>query len=122
MSLPTEKLLWVVAGGGLGSGARYLMALASVRWLGTTLPWGTLAVNALGSLLLGAILAQAGPENVRLFLATGIMGGFTTDSTFNHETLAFMQAGNYVTAFGYAGTTFVLCLAAGAAGAWLGRV
>jgi CrcB protein len=122
MSLPTEKLLWVVAGGGLGSGARYLVGLASLRWLGATLPWGTLAVNTVGSMLLGAILAQAGSENVRLFLGTGVMGGFTTYSTFNAETLAMMQAGNYGAAATYAGTTFALCLLAGAAGMWLGRV
>jgi CrcB protein len=123
MSLPTDKLLWVMVGGGLGSGARYLVAIASVGWLGPALPWGTFAVNAVGSLLLGAILArELGSENVRLFLTTGIMGGFTTYSTFNHETLRMLQAGNYRTAALYAGTTFVFCLIAGAAGWWLGRV
>jgi CrcB protein len=123
MSLPTDKLLWVMVGGGLGSGARYLVAVASIRWLGPALPWGTFAVNALGSLLLGVILAQPiASENLRVFLAAGMMGGFTTYSSFNHETLRMMEAGNYLTAATYAGMTFVFCLFAGAAGLWLGRV
>ena len=123
MSLPTDKLLWVMAGGALGSGARYLIALGSLRWFGPELPWGTFLVNLLGSFLLGVILAHAaGPENLRLGLATGVMGGFTTYSTFNYEMILMIEGGTYGRAALYAGTTFAVCLIGGAAGVWLGRV
>ncbi len=122
-----DKILWVALGGGLGSSARYLVAIGSGRWLGTELPWGTFAVNAIGSLLLGLILSYAaahpgGSQNLRLALSTGMMGGFTTYSTFNYETMLMIEGGAYGRAIGYAGTTFVVCLIAGAAGIWLGRV
>ena len=122
-----NKLILVVAGGGIGSGARYLVALGSARLFGPAFPWGTFAVNVLGSLLLGLILGWAasdpeGSEKVRLALGTGVMGGFTTYSSFNAETLRMIESGTYGMAAGYAGMTFVVCLAAGAAGLWLGRV
>lgn len=122
-----DKVLWVMVGGGVGSGARYLVALASVRLFGPAFPWGTFAVNAVGSFLLGLLLGwfsghPQGSEGFRLALTAGLMGGFTTYSTFNYETLRFLEGGEYGVAAGYAGMTFVVCLASGATGAWLGRV
>lgn len=116
-----EKLLWVVAGGGLGSGARYLAALGSLRWFGAGLPYGTFAVNVLGSLLLGLLLRRftdqpGGSEGLRLALTTGFMGGFTTYSTFNYETLRLVEGGAYGTAALYAAGTFLVCLGAGTLG------
>lgn len=116
-----NKLLWVVAGGGLGSGARYLAALGAVRWLGPTLPYGTFAVNVLGSLLLGLLLRRftddpGGSEGLRLAVTTGFMGGFTTYSTFNYETLRLVEGGAYGTAALYATLTLLVCLGAGALG------
>ena len=119
-----NKLILVVVGGGIGSGARYLVALGSIRLFGPEFPWGTFAVNVLGSFLLGLILGwiashpQHG-EIVRLAFGTGVMGGFTTYSSFNAETLRMIESGTYGLAAGYAGMTFVVCLVAGTAGLWL---
>ena len=92
------RLLFVAAGGALGSALRYLVAIAAVNWLGPTLPWGTLAVNLVGSFLIGLVqsLALAGlvlSEDTRLFLTTGVMGGLTTYSAFSYESVRLMESG-----------------------------
>lgn len=109
-------------GGAIGSGARYLVAV----WMAGrhAFPWSTLIVNALGSLLLGAVMYAASrklPEEWFLFLGTGIMGGFTTYSTFNWETLQLAQRGAYGQALLYVAATLTVCLAAGAVGALVAR-
>jgi CrcB protein len=121
-----EKLLLVCAGGALGSGARYLIGHWSVAKLGTGFPWGTLAVNLLGSFAIALVIhaADVKPEltfNWRLFLTTGLMGGFTTYSAFNQETLSYFETGELAKAFGYAAVTLLACLAAGYAGLNAGR-
>jgi CrcB protein len=85
-----------------------------------------LLVNVVGSLLLGALMhaahtAKVLPEGWLLFAGTGIMGGFTTYSTFNWETLQLAQRGAYGQALLYVGTTLVVCLAAGALGAFVAK-
>ena len=76
------NLLLVMLGGALGAGARHLAGVAGLRWLGPGFPWVTLFVNLLGSLLIGLLagwlVLKGGSEQVRLFLAVGILGGFTT--------------------------------------------
>ena len=116
-----KSLLLVILGGGLGSGARYLVSLALLGWLGPNLPWGTLLVNLLGSGLLGALIegglrAPVISPEVRLLLTTGVMGGFTTYSTYNLETLRMLEQGATALALGYVAVTLVGCLLAG----WLG--
>jgi fluoride exporter len=117
-------LLWVCAGGAVGSGARYLAALGAMRLFGAAL-WGTLAVNLLGSFLLGFLVqfALRGglSEQMRLALGVGVMGGFTTYSTFNLEVLTLAQQGPGAQAVLYALGTLMGCLIAGALGLWLGR-
>lgn len=116
------RLLLVCLGGAAGSGARYLVGVGLGRWLGTGFPWGTLTVNVLGSFLLGAVmelglrLNAISPE-VRLFLAAGVMGGFTTYSSFNYELLGYMQRGAFAQGGLYLGATVGGCLAAGLLGA-----
>ena len=94
------KVLYVGLGGFIGSIFRYLLALYAPRLFGTHLPFGTLAVNVLGGLLIGFIMELSqlhtnfSPE-LRLFLTTGIMGGFTTFSTFSYETVNLFSAGSY---------------------------
>ena len=115
------NLVWVAAGGALGSGARYLVAVGTVRWLGAGWPLATLIVNVLGSLLLGALLElflqlEGGHAGLRLSLTTGMMGGFTTYSTFNFELLEMLQSGRMYPALLYLMTTVVACLVAGAVG------
>jgi CrcB protein len=109
------SLLWVFIGGGLGSSARYLMGVFLGRILGTDFPWGTFAVNALGSFLLALILtwALSGGQmsnGLKLALTTGFMGGFTTYSTFSHEVFSFFEKGQWGTGALYLAATVVICL------------
>ena len=120
------RFLWICLGGAAGTGARYLLSGWALVALGTTFPWGTLVVNLLGSFLLGLIM-QVGvatpllSPTLRLALTTGVMGGFTTYSTFNYETIRYVQDGSWLLAFGNVAATLAGCLAAGFAGIWAGR-
>src|SRR6185503_14494111 len=92
-----RELVLVCAGGAFGSGVRYLVAVGAVRWLGTEFPYGTLAVNLVGSFLIGLVqelaASRALSEESRLLLSTGVMGGLTTYSAFSYETVRLAQAG-----------------------------
>jgi CrcB protein len=121
------RLLLVLAGGALGSGARYLTATARANRFGAAFPWGTLTVNVAGSFLIGLLATLAdengaiGP-NMRVLLVVGVLGGFTTFSSFSLETLRLAEGhepvraalnlfGNLILGFGAA----VLGIAAGRA-------
>jgi len=118
-----DRLLLVCLGGAIGSGARYLAS----EWTKgrSEHPTGTWLVNIAGSFLLGFITAALVDSSLspawKLGLTAGLMGGFTTYSTFSHETVVFLQRG----AFGHAainvGLTIVVCLIATSLGLWLGR-
>ena len=113
-------LLWVMVAGGLGSGARYLVGQWAASALGTTYPYGTLIVNLTGSFALGVVvqLASAGslsPE-MRVAIAAGFLGGFTTYSSFNQETLTLLSSG----AAGAAGLNVAITLAGGLVAGTLG--
>ena len=86
------QLFWVGVGGAAGTVARYLVGLWALRTWGAAFPAGTVAVNLGGCLLMG-IVTQLGslPPTARLALTTGVLGGFTTYSTFNHETLGWLE-------------------------------
>lgn len=117
-------MLWIGLGGALGSIARHGVGLWLAR-RAPAFPWGTLLVNVLGSLLLGVVvtLALRGRvgETARLALGTGVLGGFTTYSTFNYETIALAQAGHLGRAALYVGATLIGALVGGVAGIALGR-
>jgi CrcB protein len=119
------RLLLVCAGGALGSGARYLLSTWAARALGADFPRGTLFVNATGSFVLAVIFAIPGsrisPE-LRLFLGAGVLGGYTTYSSFNTETLALLEQGSAGLAVANVALTMVGCLVAGMAGLALGRL
>ena len=108
-------LVLVCVGGALGSGARYLVALGAVRWVGAEFPYGTLAVNLVGSFLIGLVQGLAAgrvlSEESRLLLSTGVMGGLTTYSAFSYETVRLAQAGAWRAASVNVLLTTVLCLA-----------
>lgn len=113
--------LWVGLGGALGSIARYHVGVvAARRWPG--FPWGTLAVNLLGSLLLVIVVQLAARDRLgdtaRIALGAGVLGGFTTYSSFNAEAIALLDAGQPVRAVAYVAATVVGCLVAGGVG-WL---
>lgn len=121
------RFFWVCLGGAIGSGARYLFSDWLARVTGPGFPFGTLAVNALGSFLLslmmeGALVTESLPPTLRLMLATGILGGFTTYSTFNYETLQLFQEGSWFLGFADLGLTVFVCLLAGALGLVVGRL
>lgn len=110
-----ERALLVALGGALGTLARYLTALAAARLLGVEFPWGTLIVNLVGSFIIGLVQylglqALAIPEDVRLFLTTGVMGGLTTYSAFSWESVALAETGAWPQALLYVGVTTVACL------------
>lgn len=108
-------VLAVAVGGALGSVLRYL----TVRWVGgiagVLFPWGTLAVNAIGGLVIGALsetFAQrwsVGPE-MRAFLITGVLGGFTTFSAFSLEVVALYERGAAMAALGYVAASVILAV------------
>ncbi len=120
------RLLLVCLGGACGTGARYLLTRGLAQALGPAFPFGTLAVNVLGSFALG-VLAHAGlesqtlPPTLWLTLSSGLLGGFTTYATFNHETLAYLESGRLGLAALNLAATLALCLLAGFAGLGLGR-
>lgn len=100
------SLLLVMMGGALGAGARYLVGKALLGWLGPEYPWGTLAVNVLGGLAMGVLAGMLGRmtagDQARLFLAVGVLGGFTTFSAFSLELVTMLERGAIMTAMGYA--------------------
>ena len=118
------KILWVGFGGFFGSIGRYLLS-GYIQHLmkGTGFPYGTLVVNLIGCLLIGFLSQWVGargflsPET-RLFIFMGLLGGFTTFSTFSNETMNLWQAGESVAALSNVAVHVVLGLGA----AWLGHV
>lgn len=113
--------LWLGLGGAIGTIARYHLDGWVQGKLGARFPYGTLAVNVLGSFLL-ALLVCVGVRTelispaVRVVLATGVLGGFTTYSTFNYETLRYLQQGAWGMGALNVAATLLGCLAAGALG------
>ncbi len=121
-----HPLLLVALGGALGSMARYGAAAAVNRWAQSPFPWGTLFVNVVGSFLIGlsmVLLMKAGEwrENYRLLLVTGIMGGFTTFSSFSWETWKLIEDGRLPLAAANVFMSVAICLIATLAGALLAK-
>lgn len=107
----------VFLGGGLGAALRHGVNLAAARLLGTSFPWGTLTVNVVGSLVMGLMAAwfafEGSPsQHWRLFLTTGMLGGFTTFSTFSLDTAVLYERGQ----LGLAAVYVVVSVAAGLIG------
>ena len=109
------RFLLVCLGGAIGSGARYLVALSTVAY-------PTLIVNVVGSFLIAMVMELAAESDLRFFLVTGILGGFTTYSTFNQETLQMIRGGAAGAALLNVAMTVIGCLAAGFAGVFLVRL
>jgi CrcB protein len=117
----------IALGGAFGTLLRYWTNVASTSALGSALPYGTFAVNVIGSFLIGA-LGELGEGRallgvpLRLVLGTGVLGGFTTYSSFNAETLRIAQSGELGRASLYALATLASCWLAGLGGIVLGRM
>lgn len=111
-----REFLLVAFGGALGAGGRFGVNLL-VPWSGAGLPWGTLAVNVGGGLLMGALFAAAADNRtLLLFAGVGVLGGFTTFSAFSMETVRLIQGGEAMLAALYAGLSVILSVAAAFAG------
>jgi len=115
---------WIAVGGALGTVARFWLSGVIARQIGETFPWGTLLVNVSGSLVIGFFATYFGPESrflappaVREFVMIGILGGYTTFSSFSLQTLHLAREGNWLAAGGNALASFVLCMLA----VWLGH-
>lgn len=121
------RLTLICFGGALGTGARYLTSLWAASAFGTAFPAGTLIVNLAGSFLLAFIMQAAGASeliapDLKAMLTTGVMGGFTTYSTFNYETTGYFREGAWLLGAVNIGVTVLGCLAAGLAGFALARM
>jgi len=119
-------LLIVALGGGLGAALRHLTNLAAFRLLGPNFPFGTLAVNVIGSFLMGVLVEVVARRfgasaELRLFLATGVLGGYTTFSAFSLDTIVLWERGAPGLAVAYVGLSVLLSLAAIIGGLWLVR-
>jgi fluoride exporter len=123
MVFPTEGLalvlsfLWVALGGAVGSALRFGVNLAAPQLLGTGFPWATITVNLIGSFLMGlftVVLAEkfVDQPDLRVFLTTGLLGGFTTFSAFSFDVFGLMQRGENSLALIYALASVVLSILA----------
>jgi CrcB protein len=111
------KIIMAVGlGSFIGGICRYLVTLFIQNRFLTTFPFGTMFVNVLGCFLIGVIYALSDRGNLsplwRMFLATGMMGGFTTFSTFSNETVSMLRDAEYVPAFSYIAFSIIIGLAA----------
>src|SRR5262249_12911212 len=86
--------VWVALGGALGSVGRYYTGIAAARAFGMAFPWGTLIINMLGGVVMGVFTARTHPDNesLRLFFGVGVLGGFTTFSTFSLESVRLLES------------------------------
>lgn len=115
------NIVLVAIGGAIGSVARYLTGMYSARLLGTGFPWGTLAVNVVGSLAIGIFAELIGrrfsaPLEWRLFIITGFLGGFTTFSAFSLDVATLIDNGNLALALTYVALSMLVSLFAVFAG------
>lgn len=119
-----QNYLWVAVGSALGGVARYWCSLVAARLLGETFPWGTLIVNVVGSLIIGFFATLTGPDGrllvgstARQFVMVGILGGYTTFSSFSLQTLNLMQDGQWL----HVGVNIVASVALCLLAVWLGH-
>ena len=126
MAFSMTHILLVAAGGALGSVLRYLVGLWTLRSFGPSFPWGTLTVNVTGSFLIGVfaeVIARkfGASAEMRVFLITGILGGYTTFSAFSLDAITLLERGEPVTALIYVASSVLLSALAVFAGLALMR-
>ena len=119
-------ILIVALGGAIGASLRHLVNLATLRMLGPNFPWGTLTVNVVGSFLMGMfielLVRRLGiSQEIRLLVATGLLGGFTTFSAFSLDVALLWQRGAVATTALYAASSVVFSIAALFAGLALAK-
>jgi len=117
-----ERLWWICAAGAAGAGTRYLVSIWAAQRFGAAFPVGTLIVNLGGCFALAVLmhlaLTLAWPATLRTALTVGFLGGLTTYSSFNYETMRLMEEGS----LGAAGLNMVLTVGGGLTAGWLGLI
>ena len=118
--------LYAALGGAIGAAARHGVNVTTPKLLGYGFPWGTMIANVAGSFVMGLLIAMMAlawnaNQEMRVFLATGVLGGFTTFSAFSLDFIALYERKEYGWAFGYAGSSVVMSLLAAFAGLQLAR-
>ena len=121
------NLIYVACGGALGSVARYLTMAAVTRFLGYGFPYGTLAVNIIGSCAMGALIGwlakmSGGFEQARVFIGVGVLGGFTTFSAFSLDVVTLFERGENPSVLVYIFASVTLSVIALFAGLYLMRM
>lgn len=122
-----KNILLVALGGAAGSVTRYLLSKAIQDTAATAFPWGTMAVNVAGCLLIGLLYGLASGDGTRLgadlklMLTVGFCGGFTTFSTFANESLTLAKTGDALLSAAYMGSSVALGMLAVMAGAQLAK-
>lgn len=121
-----KLFLYASGGGAIGAGARYLIGRAFMHAGFIEFPWATLTINVTGSFLMGVLIEVLAlrfnaSNDLRTFLATGVLGGYTTFSSFSLEFATLYQRGDLTAAFGYVAASVVLSLLAIFAGLWISR-
>lgn len=122
-----NNIFLVALGGGAGAVARYLLGTQTLRWFGSGWPYGTFLANTIGGFLMGllvgvlALRGGADQERLRLLLGVGVLGGFTTFSSFSLETVLMIERKAYGVAAGYVTLSVALSIAALFAGLMLSR-
>ena len=112
-----KMVLWAAAGGAIGAAGRYLVGIGATRLLGFGFPWGTLIVNIVGSFAMGVLIETLAlrfsvTQETRVFLATGILGGFTTFSAYALDVVVMMQRKEHAAAMFYMGASVGLSVMA----------
>lgn len=122
-----QMVIAIAAGGAVGALARHYVAGAVTKFTGVGFPFGTMSVNIIGSLLMGFLITFfatrfSGPSELRGFLTVGLLGSFTTFSTYSLETVLLIERGDWQSAGIYAIGSLVLGVMALLLGMWLGRL
>ena len=112
-----KMLLLAASGGAIGAGARYLVGVGAARLLGAGFPWGTLIVNIAGCFLMGVLIEMlalrfSATNDMRVFLTTGLLGGFTTFSAFALDVVVLAERKQNVAAMLYLGSSVFFSLLA----------
>lgn len=120
------NVLLVALGGAIGASIRHLTNLGALRLVGPNYPWGTMAINIVGSFLMGVFIETlarryGGSGALKLFVATGIFGGFTTFSAFSLDFALLWERGDALPALGYALASVIGAIFALFLGLWLVR-
>jgi CrcB protein len=109
-------IVWVGLGAAIGANARFWIGQVVADRLGTAFPYGTLIINVSGSILIGFIMTVLSDRLLvdsywRLFIVVGLLGGYTTFSSFSYETIALMQSGRWLPALAYISGSLLSCVA-----------